>query len=86
MLVAAVEKSDDKHLETVSVEHYEVHKRMPRTIEKHLMMLFEQKGSRCRRCVIEAYEKSMHKIALYINYWKKYCDFVVAQNYKGINE
>lgn len=42
MLVAAVEKSDDRYLETVSFENYEVHKRMPRTIEKHLMMLFEQ--------------------------------------------
>ena len=42
MLVAAVEKSDDSHLETVSVENYEIHKRMPRTIEKHLMELFDQ--------------------------------------------
>lgn len=42
MLVAAVEKCDDKHLETVSVENFEIHKRMPRTMEKHLMALFEQ--------------------------------------------
>lgn len=42
MLVAAIEKSEDKHLGTVSVENYEIHKRMPRNIEKNLMEMFEQ--------------------------------------------
>lgn len=42
MLVEAIEKSDDRHLETVSVENYEIHKRMPQNIEKNLMEMFEQ--------------------------------------------
>ena len=42
MLVSAIEKSDDSHLETVSGENYKVHKRMPHDIEKNLMEMFEQ--------------------------------------------
>lgn len=42
MLVEAIEKSKYKHLETISVEKYEAHKRMPSNIEKHLMEMFEQ--------------------------------------------
>lgn len=42
MLVAAIEKSDCRHLEMVSVGNYEIHKRMPRSIEKNLMEMFEQ--------------------------------------------
>lgn len=42
MLVAAIGKSDDRHLKSVSVENYETHKRMPRNIEANLMEMFEQ--------------------------------------------
>lgn len=42
MLVAAIGKSDDRHLKSVSVENYETHKRMPRNIEVNLMEMFEQ--------------------------------------------
>lgn len=42
MLVEAIEKSKDRHMETVSVEKYEIHKRMPQNIEKNLMEMFEQ--------------------------------------------
>lgn len=42
MLVEAIEKSDDRHLKTISPENYEIHKRMPQSIEKNLMEFFEQ--------------------------------------------
>lgn len=42
MLVEAIEKSDDRHLKTISPENYEIHKRMPQSIEKNLMEIFEQ--------------------------------------------
>lgn len=42
MLVAAIEKIDDRYLDAVSVENYEIHKRMPRDIEMNLMEMFEQ--------------------------------------------
>lgn len=42
MLVSSIEKCDGRHLETVSVENYEIHKRMPQNIEKNLMEMFEQ--------------------------------------------
>lgn len=42
MLVEAIEKSDDRYLKTVSPENYEIHKRMPQSIEENLMELFEQ--------------------------------------------
>ena len=41
MLVEAIKKSDDRHLETVSLENYEIHKRMPQNIEKNLIEMFE---------------------------------------------
>lgn len=42
MLVEAIEKSDDRHLRTVFAENYEIHKRMPQSIEENLMEMFEQ--------------------------------------------
>lgn len=42
MLVEAIEKCDDRHLKTVPPENYEVHKRMPQSIEEDLMEMFEQ--------------------------------------------
>lgn len=42
MLVEAIEKSDNRHLKTVFAENYEIHKRMPQSIEENLMEMFEQ--------------------------------------------
>lgn len=42
MLVEAIEKCDDRDLKRISVEKYEVHKRMPGNIEMNLIEMFEQ--------------------------------------------
>ena len=42
MLVEAVEKISDRHLITDSSENYEIHKRMPKSIEQNLLEMFEQ--------------------------------------------
>lgn len=42
MLVEAIDKIDNGYQETISVENYEIHKRMPRNIEMNLLEMFEQ--------------------------------------------
>lgn len=42
MLIEAIEKCDDTHLEMIYPENFEVHKRMPEDIEKNLIEMFKQ--------------------------------------------
>lgn len=66
MLVEAIEKSNDRHLKMVSFENYEIHKRMPQSIEENLMEMFNQ------------YKKTMQKTD--VIYGKdRFCDNMGGQ-------
>lgn len=56
MLVEAVEKISDRHLITDSSENYEIHKRMPKSIEQNLLEMFEQYKNAMQRSICKIYD------------------------------